>query len=220
MVAAVEFEIKRQIELYEAGKEDELRQETRGWNEAKRQTYLQRSKEDAHDYRYFPEPDLPKLHLGEERIKNLELSMIELPMEKVKRYISEMGIKEGDAKILVESRAMAEFFEKAVEYGKSVEVVAQQVANYIINNRMELVDADPKIIVDDIKAKKASVVDDQGQLEVWAKEVISESPGMVEQYKGGKETVIMALVGGVMRKSEGKANAMKVKEILEILLVN
>jgi aspartyl-tRNA(Asn)/glutamyl-tRNA(Gln) amidotransferase subunit B len=218
MVAAVEYEIKRQIELYEEGREKELRQETRGWNEEKRETYVQRSKEEANDYRYFPEPDLPELHLEESRIKSLESRMPELPLAKVKRYVDELGLKEADAKILAEEQGFANFFEKAVEYGKDKNVEPQAIANFIVNQKIALVESSPEQIVDDIRAKKANKIDDLEELEKVCKEVIIENPEFVKSYKAGKMTVIQALIGQVMRKTQGKADASKVKEILEKLL--
>jgi aspartyl-tRNA(Asn)/glutamyl-tRNA(Gln) amidotransferase subunit B len=219
MVAAVEYEIQRQIDLYEQGREDELKQETRGWNEEKRETYVQRSKEEAHDYRYFPEPDLPELNLEEPRVKSLESSMPELPLEKVKRYVEKLGLKEQDAKILAEDKGISQFFEIAVEYGSTRDVGPQAIANFIINQKIALVDSTPEQVVDDIKAKKANVIDDEETLETLCKEAIKENPDFVKSYKGGKVTVMQALIGQVMKKSQGKADAGKVKEILEKLLV-
>ncbi|KKQ15592.1 MAG: Aspartyl/glutamyl-tRNA(Asn/Gln) amidotransferase subunit B [Candidatus Daviesbacteria bacterium GW2011_GWA1_36_8] len=95
MVAAVEYEIKRQIELLEAGRDDELRQETRGWDENKKITYVQRSKEEAHDYRYFPEPDLPEFRVqsSEFRIDDIKKGMPELPWMKAERFVKELGLE-------------------------------------------------------------------------------------------------------------------------------
>jgi aspartyl-tRNA(Asn)/glutamyl-tRNA(Gln) amidotransferase subunit B len=216
MVAAVEYEIRRQIKALENG--EKLSQETRGWNEEKKETYVQRSKEEAHDYRYFPEPDLPELHLEESRIKELGSRMPELPATKVKRFEDQYEIKPQDAKFLTETKEMAEFFEKAVEYGQDKGVDPKAIANFIINQKMEMVDSSYEQIVDDIKAKKANIIDDEDTLEKVCKEVIKEYPQFVEDYKKGKITIIQALIGQVMRKTQGKANAGKVKEILEKLL--
>src|SRR3989344_1698809 len=88
MVAAIEFEVKRQIEALERG--EKLTQETRGWNENKKETYLQRSKEEAHDYRYFPEPDLPELRdMG--KVLGIKGNEIELPAQKIQRFQEESG---------------------------------------------------------------------------------------------------------------------------------
>src|SRR3990167_5936725 len=131
MVAAIEYEIKRQIKALEAG--EKLSQETRGWNEDKKETYLQRSKEEAHDYRYFPEPDLPELRIEESRVKSLESSLPELPWDKSKRFVNEYEIKEADAQILTETKELADFFETSVKDGKNLGIEPKQIANYIIN---------------------------------------------------------------------------------------
>lgn len=214
MVAAVEYEIMRQIEAL--GKGEMLSQETRGWNEEKRETYLQRPKEEAHDYRYFPEPDLPQLIINNEQLTMIQRKMPELPWERFNR-LTESGVSKQNALILVEDRMLGEIFERALVYGGDKGVEANQLANFLVNNKLEALD-DIEQIVDDMIAKKASVISDDVQLEIWTKEAIEEDPDAVRKYKSGKTGVIMALVGSVMKKSEGKANASKVKEILEKLL--
>ncbi len=218
MVAAVEYEIKRQIEVYEAGEEATLRQETRGWNEEKRETYIQRVKENANDYRYFPEPDLPVMKISRELVEKLKKELPELPTQKVERFVKELGIAEAAAKILTESKEMAAFFEEAVAYGKTNNVSARDIANSIVNNKLDLIDTSPQQIVDDLIAKKASVVSDEGEIEKVCKEVITENPDMVESYKAGKVAVLQALIGQVMRKTKGKAEAGKTKDNLVKLL--
>src|SRR3989344_2873442 len=133
MVAAIEYEIKRQITAMEKG--EKLSQETRGWDEDKKCTYLQRSKEEAHDYRYFPEPDLPELILDTKKIQQLQNTIPELPWTKSKGYEEELKIKKADAKILAETIELADFFETAVEHGKKHNVSAQEIANYIVNQK-------------------------------------------------------------------------------------
>ena len=218
MVAAVEYEVKRQTEYYEAGRQDELKQETRGWNEEKKETYLQRSKENANDYRYFPEPDLPVMQITQELVEKITQELPELPMQKVVRYMNELSIPEASAKYLAESKEMAAFYDQAVAYGKEKEVSAKDIANAIINGKLALTDADAKQIVDDIIAKKSSVVSDDSIIEQYAKEVLSENPDMVESYKAGRVAVLQAMVGQVMRKSQGKADAAKTRELIEKLL--
>ncbi len=215
MVAAVEYEIKRQIEAHEKG--EKLIQETRGWNEAKNETFTQRIKEEANDYRYFPEPDLPEMQFLDNQVDQIRSEIPELPMQKVAKYVG-WGVKSVDAKILTEEKGLADFFEKAVEYGKAKQIEPTQIANYVINQKLDLIDSSHTQVVDDLIAKKANVIDDEVELEKLCKEVIAEASQMVEQYKSGKLGVIMALVGMVMRKTGGKANAEKVKTILEELI--
>lgn len=211
MVAAVEYEIKRQIVQLEAGKK--LTQETRGWNEDKKCTYLQRSKEEAHDYRYFPEPDIPEISLP-----TSDFRLPELPWSKSKRFEEEFGLNKQQADILTESRELADFYEESVKDGKSYNINALQIANYTINKKINIKETLPAQVVEQILQTKSGIVTDEKELEKMAKEAILENPKAVKDYKNGKETAIQALIGAVMKKSSGKAEASMVKEILEKIL--
>lgn len=114
MKAAVEYEIVRHTKLLEEGKGDEIVQETRGWNESKQETFSQRSKEEAHDYRYFPEPDIPPFEFSEEYIQDIRNTIAELPQQKRERYAAEYNLSETQAEMLVQSPEYANFFEKSV----------------------------------------------------------------------------------------------------------
>jgi aspartyl-tRNA(Asn)/glutamyl-tRNA(Gln) amidotransferase subunit B len=107
---SVEFEIARQSRELEAG--NRIKNETRGWDGA--QTVVQRSKEEAHDYRYFPEPDLPVLNFPREYVEELRAGLPELPNKKEKRFMSEFQLSEKDAEVLVADKNLAYFFEKVV----------------------------------------------------------------------------------------------------------
>ncbi len=109
---AIDYEVKRQIKLLESGKK--IKQETRGWNENKEETFSQRSKESAHDYRYFPEPDLPPMEFSDEYIEKLRATIPELPEQKRKRFIEEYGIAIGLVETLIKERALAAFWEKII----------------------------------------------------------------------------------------------------------
>ncbi|MBU6500285.1 MAG: Asp-tRNA(Asn)/Glu-tRNA(Gln) amidotransferase subunit GatB [Patescibacteria group bacterium] len=109
---AIEYEIKRQIEDLEKGVE--IRQETRGWDEAKRKTVSQRSKEEAHDYRYFPEPDLPPFETNVFDLEALKDSITELPAQKRARFAKEYKLDDKQIEILVGSPDMANYFEEAI----------------------------------------------------------------------------------------------------------
>jgi aspartyl-tRNA(Asn)/glutamyl-tRNA(Gln) amidotransferase subunit B len=110
---AAEYETKRMIDLIENGQKDEIVQETRGWDENKGITFSQRSKENANDYRYFPDPDLPKLFLNEifdiEKFKN---SLPELPQERRLRYKNDFGIKDEDIESYILDQELGSWFEK------------------------------------------------------------------------------------------------------------
>ncbi|KKU51765.1 MAG: glutaminyl-tRNA synthase (glutamine-hydrolyzing) subunit B [Candidatus Ryanbacteria bacterium RIFCSPHIGHO2_12_FULL_47_12b] len=108
---AIESEIKRQIEILKAG--GTVTQETRGWDEAKQETFLQRSKESAHDYRYFPEPDLPPLDVAHIR-EELKHHLPELPAQKRSRFKEQYGLDGEAIELFVRDKKMAEFFEETV----------------------------------------------------------------------------------------------------------
>ena len=109
---AIDYEIKRQAELLEHGKK--IIQETRGWNESKGETVLQRTKEESHDYRYFPEPDLPPLKIDFGMVKEFEADLPELPSDKRKRFKFQYGLSNNQVNILVNNKKLAGFFENVV----------------------------------------------------------------------------------------------------------
>ena len=108
---AIEYEILRQSEILEKG--EKVKQETRGWNENKEITFSQRSKEEAEDYRYFPEPDLPKMEVGSWKLE-VGSELPELPRQKRERFEKEYGIKKETIEILVSDKNLADYFEKVV----------------------------------------------------------------------------------------------------------
>ncbi len=114
--AAVNYEIKRQTDLLEKG--EKIVQETRGWNENQGITFSQRSKEEAHDYRYFPEPDLPPLRITEELRREIEMTIPELPEAKRRRLEKEYSLASETAEIISREKALAEFFEAAASEAK------------------------------------------------------------------------------------------------------
>ena len=110
MQRAIEFEIKRHIEVLESG--GTLRQETRLWDDRALETRVMRSKEEAHDYRYFPEPDLPPLIVSDEFIDKVKQKLPELPEQRRQRFIEQYGLSFADASQLVSDKSLAEYFEK------------------------------------------------------------------------------------------------------------
>ena len=139
---AVDFEIKRQTELLEEGKE--VVQETRGWHDKKEITFSQRKKEEAHDYRYFPEPDLPPLHFTPDYIEGIKAELPELPEQKRERFKKEYGLDNAAVEIFVTNKDLGEYFEKVVsefeewtpeqEKGEAHKKVSKLAANYIISD--------------------------------------------------------------------------------------
>ncbi|MBU6415212.1 Asp-tRNA(Asn)/Glu-tRNA(Gln) amidotransferase subunit GatB [Patescibacteria group bacterium] len=109
---AVQYEILRQSNILDEG--GTIKQETRGWNEKKNETFSQRSKESSHDYRYFPEPDLPPLEIKKEFVDELRSALPELPDAKRVRFVSEYGLEESFVLHLIRDKAMASYFEQMV----------------------------------------------------------------------------------------------------------
>lgn len=123
---ALAYEAQRQIAMLRAGQA--IHQETRGWVEQKGITVSQRSKEEAHDYRYFPEPDLPPLVISRDVVETLRASLAELPDARRQRYVSEYGISAQDANVMTEDKALGDYFEQVVAIPASVERKARAKA--------------------------------------------------------------------------------------------
>jgi len=126
---AIEYESRRQMELIEAG--GTVTQETRRWDDDKGVNVLMRSKEDAHDYRYFPEPDLGVIAVARERVDALKASLPELPNAKLLRYMREWGLPRFDAGLLVENPEKAAFFEACTALGTAP---AKAVSNWLLGD--------------------------------------------------------------------------------------
>lgn len=155
---ALSFEEARLRELLSSGKEKETVKETRGWSDVSGVTTAQRSKEEAHDYRYFPEPDLPPLRFDEEFIASVRRELPEMPREREKRLIDQVGVKEADAKVLAADPVLADFFENTVSEldewlasagGTGAEdrpspkaVMAQLCSNWVLSELMKYLKSD------------------------------------------------------------------------------
>ena len=138
---AIEYEMKRQIELLESG--GEVVQETRGWDENKQETYSQRKKESSHDYRYFPDPDLPKLHISQiSEFANLAESIPELPWQKRSKYKNVYGVKDEDAEIYIGNELYRTFFEIYVAEKLDDSKLIQLASNYLSNDLINLISGD------------------------------------------------------------------------------
>ena len=109
---AIKYETERQSTALEAGKK--VVQETRGWHDKKEITFSQRSKEEAHDYRYFPEPDLPPLNIANDLVKEISSQIPELPRQKRERFKEQFGLPEKEIKLYVVQKDLGEYYEKVV----------------------------------------------------------------------------------------------------------
>ena len=159
---AIEYEIKRQTDMLERG--EKVVQETRGWDENKNVTVSQRKKESAHDYRYFPEPDIPPFEFNQAYVEKLRVTLPELPDTKLKRFVEEYGLPKKDAVILTEERKFSEYFEAVVseldakvlshEISVPLERAVKLAANYMLTElRKHLVENNQTIEDLPIKAE-------------------------------------------------------------------
>ena len=128
-VRGIEYEAKRQIEVLEAG--GTIAQETRRWDDAKGMNYTMRSKEDAQDYRYFPEPDLLSIVVPEEKIAALKASIPELPNAKIRRYVKDFGLSQVDATLIAEDLERSAMFDACIDIGTCK---PKSISNWILSD--------------------------------------------------------------------------------------
>lgn len=248
--SAILYEITRQAEVMEKG--EVLAQETRLWDDAKQKTFSMRSKEEAHDYRYFPEPDLVPFYISADKIELIRKNLPELPKAREERFAATYGLSAYDVKILNLDPDVAAFFESCVQKGAKAKTASNWLtgpiaaflnAQGLIFSECKLTEAhllemitlvdgqkisfqaakekllpevlthrkDPHVVM---KEKGLEQVSDSGQIDGWILEAIQANPKVVADFKSGKDTAAMFLVGQVMKKSQGKANPIKVKELM------
>ncbi|MFA5690001.1 MAG: Asp-tRNA(Asn)/Glu-tRNA(Gln) amidotransferase subunit GatB [Kiritimatiellales bacterium] len=238
---AINYEIGRQIDVLESG--GSVVQETRGYDSDRGETFSQRTKENAHDYRYFPEPDLLPVEISAEQIAQWKAGLPELPAQRRERYINELGLPEYDAKVLTAEKAVSDFFDDTCALtkhykfvsnylmGKAASLAAEKntgvtesklipaalaqvadlaaggtVSSSAANELIEILfvdGGDPQAIV---AAKGMAQINDDYALDQWADEAIAGNPKAVADYKAGNPASINALMGHVMKQSQGKAN--------------
>ncbi len=132
IMQAIEYEIDRQIRVLESG--GKVDQETRGFDSDRGETFIQRTKEDAHDYRYFPEPDLMPVKISAEQVDQWRSELPELPAQRRSRYVSKLGLPEYDAGILTADKDVSDWFDAAMQHTKN----AKAVSNFIMGEMMRL----------------------------------------------------------------------------------
>jgi aspartyl-tRNA(Asn)/glutamyl-tRNA(Gln) amidotransferase subunit B len=250
---AIDFEVARQVGVLEAG--GAIHQETRLYNPDTGVTAGMRSKEQAHDYRYFPEPDLVPLRISPEWQAEIRRTMPELPSVKRSRFIESFGLREYDAAVLTATRAIAEYYEETADVSKDPRIAANWVMGDLLGMLKSLgkeIENSPVsavhlgqlvalVVKGELTGKLAKevlpkmfasgdapavivereglrTISDSGAIEKIVDEVIAANPKQVEQYKGGKTTVIGFLVGQVMKLSRGQANPASVNELLKAKL--
>ena len=213
---AIDYEIKRQAQQIRAGKK--LIQETRGWDEVKQATFSQRVKEEAQDYRYFPEPDLPPISWQKKQIKAIRAQLPELPEKKLTRFVKEFGLSNYQAQILVADLQKLSFFEETISLGKKYQLPIKDIANVIINKRVDIKKISPDQLVKILIAQKTKPKISQQKIIKIIKHVLKTNPKVIEEYKRGKETVVEFLVGQVMRQTKSQADPNQARRLIVIKL--
>ena len=250
MQQAIDFELRWQIERIEDG--HAIEQATVLFNPDTGETRAMRSKEDAADYRYFPDPDLPPLVIADEWVQRVRDAMTELPRVMAQRFQADYGLTEYDATVLTQSRAMAAYFEAAakasgqpkltsnwimgelarrlnageIEITESA-VNALQLAQLLVriadgtisnNAAKQVFDAlwsrEGGDVDQLIEAKGLKQLNDTDALGEIVDTVLAANPKNVEEYRGGNSKALNALVGQIMKASQGKANPQQVNELL------
>lgn len=207
---AITYEIERQTEMLARG--ETPTQQTRGFVESKGITVAQREKEEAHDYRYFPEPDIPPMKWESSQLSAISRQIGELPDKKRDRFIKDYGLGDYDAGQLTETRERAEFFEDILRHMSSV-ISPKTVANIIINKK-----AKTKEEVLGFLQSPSGIA--EGELQTIIDQVFKDNQKAVEDYKNGKEQALMFLVGQAMRIAKGKSPAEELKkEIIRMVTI-
>lgn len=192
MERAAEYEIKRMSKLLDDGKGDEIVQETRGWDENKQSTFSQRVKENANDYRYFPDPDLPKLFLNKIfNIEEMRKNLSELPEAKRIRYRNDYGIKDEDIESYITDQELGNWFEQVANIIKDKEKI-KTASNYITSDYLGLKKINleaqlPKVenFVELIEMVSEGKISSRGAKDILAIIVINdESPLKIAESKG------------------------------------
>jgi len=213
---AIDFEIKRQTKILNNG--ENPNQETRGWDEDKQETVPQRTKEEANDYRYFPEPDIPPLTFAQSKILNLKSQMQDSPNQTLERFKKDYNLNEYSAGILTKEKLTADYFDESVVVGKKHNINPNQIANHLINKNIDINLTLPAQLVKDILNSTKIAEIEEGKLKKMISNVLKENEKAVKDYKSGKEIAIMFLLGQVMKTSKLKLNVSKVKELLKKML--
>jgi len=256
MQQAIDYEVRWQIEQLEDG--HPIEQATVLFDPDTGETRAMRTKEDAADYRYFPDPDLPPLVIAPEWIDEVRASLPELPRAMAERFVRDYGLPEYDATTLTQSQAMAAYFEAVVAAAGTA--LAKPASNWImgeVSRRLNAQEIDiaqtpvaaaqlarllariadgtisnnaAKQVFDAlwsgeghdvdavIEAKGLKQMNDTGALERIIDEVIAANPDNVAQFRAGKDKAFNALVGQVMKKTQGKANPQQVNALLRARL--
>lgn len=182
---SLEKEISRQISIYNQNKNDLIKQETYRWDSQKKENVLMRTKESSHDYRYFPEPDLPPIILTAEYIQKAKDNLAELPRKRFKRYIEKLKLSSYDANILVKNKRLSDYFETALSYTKNPKLLVNLITVEILGK------LEKDFLLFEIPAKHvgilANLIDKNSITGKIAKKIIDD---MIQNPKKDPNTII------------------------------
>lgn len=216
----IEYEIKRQMEILEDGMTPV--QETRGYNAEKNITYSQRTKEDAADYRYFPDPDLPPIRMSDDFLTTVKSSSPIGLEELFTAWKERYGLKREVVELLFETSTEANWLEGLFSLAKKEGVKVDNLVNRLVNKKLKAVlfEGEAKKIVDEYK--KQTTVDDvtDGELKSIVEHVLKANQKAVADYRAGKTNVVNFLVGMVMREAKKKIEFGRVVKMITSTIIS
>jgi aspartyl-tRNA(Asn)/glutamyl-tRNA(Gln) amidotransferase subunit B len=208
MERAINYQIEQQIQTMQRG--GTVDQETMGWDDARGVTYSMRSKEEAHDYRYFPEPDLPPLVVESEWVERVRAALPELPQAKAARFQQTYGLPEQDAEALVDDPAVADYFEAVAAGG----IAARSAANWIIGEIFAWFNQSNESI-DQIKVAPTALVEVMKAVESGKVNLNTGKSVLAEMLKSGKSAAAIIVEKGLEQISDSDAIAGMIRQVLE-----
>ena len=210
---AINSEVERQAEALRKG--EKMDQETRGYDEASGKTFSQRTKEEAQDYRYFPEPDIPPLRFTDKEIQSIKATIPALPEEKRKKFLTEYNLPSKYVEVLVSTAELVKYFEEAVAVGKAHQVAAKTIAGLIVNKKLQDHFVEPASLIKKIVELTKKEYSTKEQTNDAIGLVLVEQIKAVSDYQNGKAEVLGFLVGAVQQKLKGKGSPAHILELLK-----
>lgn len=208
---AVETEITRHAEILDRG--ETPKQETRGYRDSTKSTVGQRSKEEAQDYRYFPDPDIPPIKVSDQWLDDIKQRLPVLPGA-LKAKLLEMGLAENSTDILIRNIPMYDYF---IQVKNIAPNLVKNVANDLVNKKIDHNQMTPEEYVEQQLNRSANQID-EAELAATVTQVINENPKVAEDYISGKVNALGFLVGQVMRATGGKADPQLANKLLLAML--
>ncbi|NMA29784.1 MAG: Asp-tRNA(Asn)/Glu-tRNA(Gln) amidotransferase subunit GatB [Candidatus Pacebacteria bacterium] len=213
MEMAINYEMERQAKLLDQGQTP--KQETRGFSAESGKTFSQRAKEEAEDYRYFPDPDLPPIEFEPAEIAQIKQELVELPDQYAARLSEEHQLSLDLAQRLVKNKKRAEFFEQLLILAKREKIESKKIINTLLNKKIDYhLSDDPKNTIEEYK--KLNELEEMSPeiITELIKELLQENQDVVEKYQSGKTEVLAFLIGQSMKKIAKKVDVNLVKKVL------